>query len=108
MNCPYCQKEIEDRWIYPIGMKLFRKGLHNSFHNVEVVGHALSTEGFPVYLVRDIYQLNKDDKGEKREYLTVVFELSQYTPTSEPLITIPKKEYEDLKLKVEPKRFITV
>lgn len=94
MKCPHCKKEIEDRWLYPIGQKLFKRGLHNSFKNIEILGHSLSIEGFPIYLVRELYQLNAGDSGVKIEYLASHRDLHPYIKVDAPQVVVSKSEWE--------------
>ena len=91
MICPHCNKRIEDRWIYPVGTQLFRRGLHHSYKNVKVIGHDLSIEGFPVYIVEETYCLNYEDSdSEPCQYIACANELSIFEQVKETMIVIPE------------------
>lgn len=91
MICPHCKKQIEDRWLYPVGTKLFRRGLYRSFHNVEVLEHVLSVEGYPCYSVKDLYQSNCDDGNAKPIiYIASQHELSLCEIVKEEMAVVPK------------------
>jgi len=94
MICPHCGEHIEDRWVYSVGQKLFKRGLHNSFKNIEILEHLLSVKGFPIYLVRELYQLNVRDSGSKIEYLASHRDLCSFEKVDEPRVVVLKSEWE--------------